>query len=138
MSDINNQQLFDYPIIYDLDMAGGIDKQGNIKELWNIDALTNSIKMWMSSYRGDFIRRPMRSGYITPLLMKRMNQVDVDEFEQIIRDGFNEDFRPVLRILNLEVVPNYERRYWEIQMEVYSPDLKIQASVSERIKAKTG
>ena len=132
-----SDQLYDYPVVYDVTLEGGSDKKGQIQESWNAEALNNSLKMWISSFRGDIIRQADRAGYIAPLVMKPMNQVDVDQFEQIVRDGFNDDFRPFLRILTLEITPNYERRYWEIFMQVYSPDLKIHAEVSERIKAQT-
>lgn len=133
MSDV--QQIVDYPIVYDLDMEGGIDKKGHIKEVWNVEALTNSIKMWMSSFRGDILRGPDQGGYIAEIVMRPMTETDAEDFEQIIRNGFNEDFRPYLRVYDIEVVPNYERRYWNIRLQVYSPDLKIYAEVDERIKA---
>lgn len=134
---MSDTQITDYPIVYDLNMEGSIDKKGHVREMWNAEALTNSIKMWISSFRGDIMRGPDRGGYISEILMRPMDETDTDDFEQIIRNGFNEDFRPYLRVYNIEIVPNYERRYWSIRLQVYSPDLKVYAEVDERIKAST-
>ena len=122
--------------IYDHDYTGRIKPNGEINQVWGKEALTQSIKMWIASYEGDVVRSPMRGGYITQWLMKPMQQVDEDDIIMSIRDGFEQDFTPYLQIRRVEVNPNYEQRYWEIYMEVYSADLKVATVVDEKIKAK--
>lgn len=128
--------LYDYPVVYDVAMEGGIDKQGKIQELWNEDALNNALKMWLSSFEGDLLRQPTRGGYVAPLLLRPMNRVNQGQLEQIVRNGFNEDFRPLLQLRTLQIEPNYEKGYWNTYIEVYSRDLKISTTVNERIKSQ--
>lgn len=134
MSDIDSPHEF--PIVYDVTIDGGVDKSGNINQVWNKDALMNAIRMWFASFEGEGIRRPLDGGYLAAMLMRPMNQVSAEEFKMILRNGFDEDFRPLMVIRTLEIQPNYEKRYWRIYMELYSPDLKINATVNERIRAQ--
>jgi len=133
---MSDTERFDYPIIYDLAMEGGIDSQGKIKEVWNEAALNNSLKIWLSSYEGDMLRQPTRGGYLIPMLERPLTEANIDQFQQIIRNGFNDDFSPYLQIRQLNIIPEYEKRRFRIYLEVYSPDLKISTVVDERIKAR--
>jgi len=139
MAVINTSILGDnvnVPVIYDLDLSGGVDSQGQIKQLWGEDALNNAIKMWIASFKGEILRAPGRAGYITQWLVRPMTESNIDDIEMAIRDGINQDFFPVLSILNITITPNYAGRYWEIYIEVYSEILKIRTVVSEKIKAQ--
>lgn len=126
--------ITDYPIVYDVSLDGKVKKNGEISQVWNKEALVNALKMWIASYKGEYIRNPEAGGYVTKHLMKPMRQDGIDAIKSSIRNGISDDFRPFLRIRQLEVVPNYEKRYWRIYMEVYSPDLKVDATVDEKIK----
>jgi hypothetical protein len=123
-----------YPILYDFDYRGGLDTKGAMREVWNEQALNNSIKMWLASYGNEIIRRPGSGGYFTALVMTPMSQVDVDNVISTIRLGLVADFRPFLKINRLEVRPDYKNKIWEVYLEVYSPDLGIYTEVSEKIK----
>lgn len=122
--------------IYDHDYTGRINSNGEINQLWGERALQQSIKMWIASYEGDVIRNPIRGGYVTQWFLKPMQQVDDDDVIMSIRDGFEQDFTPYLELKRIEVRPNYEERYWEIYMEVYSSDLKVATVVDEKIRAR--
>ena len=123
------------PLIFDYSYLGLKNERGEIKQLWEEEALTQSIKLWIASFRTDAMRNPQRGGYVTRWLMTPMNQVDEEEIVMSIRDGIYQDFSPYLEVRDLRATPNFERRYWEIYMEVYSPTLKVKAQVSEKIKA---
>jgi len=122
------------PIIYDLNLTGGADPYGHIKDAWGADALNNAIKMWIASYRGEAIRNPNSGGYITQWLMKPMNEANIPSITMSIKDGIEQDFSPSLTINAVTVTPNYVQRYWKIYLDVYSSDLKIRTQVSANIK----
>lgn len=124
------------PYIFDISYFGQKDADGGLRHLWDEDALSQSIKLWVASYEGECVRAPGKGGYIMPYLMKPMKQSDVDVIKMSIKDGFYQDFTPYLELNLLKVEPNYEQRYWRIYMEVYSPDLKLKTIVDERIKAR--
>lgn len=124
----------DYPLLYDFDYQGGLTNQGAIKEVWNEEALNNSIKMWLASYTNEVVRRPGVGGRLTSLINTPMNQADVDAISAGIELGITTDFRPFVRLKNLKVTPDYENRTWSIYMEIYSPDKGIYTTVSEKIR----
>lgn len=125
------------PHIFDYDYRGTVDVKGNLKQLWGKDALDQSLKMWIASMKGESIRNPNRGGFLLAWLLKPITETTVEDIKMTIRDGIYQDFRPYLRIIDLVVEPNYEKRYWYIELKVYSPDLKVQTTVSERVKART-
>ncbi len=126
------------PYVFDYDYLGRIERNGSIRTLWGEEALKQSIKLWIASFKGDLIRQPNKGGYVSRWLMKPMGEADVDEIDMVIRNGIYSDFKPYLQVRNLQITPNYEQRYWKIYLEVYSPELKVSTTVSERVKAGLG
>ncbi|MFW6225386.1 MAG: hypothetical protein ACOC3V_00340 [bacterium] len=128
------EQLKKY--IYDVDYRARTEINGGLKYIWNDEALNQSVKLWLASFKGEIVRDPSRSGYITYWLMRPMNEAVIDNIETAIYDGFYQDFRPYLEIRTLKIEPNYAERYWYIYMEVYSTYLNLETTVEERIKAR--
>ena len=127
--------IIENPLIYDHDISGRIGLSGDILQVWEQDALINSLKMWISSRKGDMIHEPRRGGYLIDWLTKSMNETNIENLEMSIRDGLDQDFSPRLQIINLIVSPDTKKRQWNIYMEVFSPELKLRAVLDERIKA---
>ena len=123
-------------LIYDHLLEGGINNNDEINQVWGKEALDNAIKMWLASMEGEIIRQPNRGGYLRPLLTKPMHEINQDELEMTIRDGFDQDMNPYLQILDLQVTPDYSNQTWQLYMRVYSNDYKILTEVSEDIKAR--
>ncbi len=127
--------VIENPLIYDYDISGKVGLSGDILQVWEQDALINSLKMWISSRRGGIIREPTRGGYLIDWLTKTMSETNIENLEMSIRDGIDQDFSPHLQIINLIVSPDTKKRQWNIYMEVFSPELKLRAVLDERIKA---
>ena len=121
--------------IFDYHYLGYTNTRGELQHLWEEDALNQSIKLWIASFKGDVIRNPGRGGYINKLFMQPMKITDKDRVIMVIKNGLFQDFEPHLEIIALDVIPNLQNNYWELYMEVYSPSLRVKTSVSERIKA---
>lgn len=120
--------------IFDTDILGRKDANGNIAQLTGKDALKNSITTWLTSFRGDIIRAPNRAGYISRHLYKPMNEANRVNMINAITDGFNQDYYPTVKVNSLKVNPNYENKTWEIDLVVYSYLLKDYTDVSLTIK----
>jgi len=113
---------------------GGVDTQGSIRVFINEEALSQSIKMWIASSKGDMVGEPVRGGYLKSYLMKPLSEISEGEFTMDFRVGFDRDFSPELEILDLEVIPNYEERYLEINAVFFSPELNYEIQFSENLK----
>jgi hypothetical protein len=120
--------------IYDFDLFGTIDENGKIKELYNKEAVENSILIWLTSYNTDIIRNPGNGGYLTQFLHKQMSeQIRRDIYESLI-DGFNQDFNLVVILNDLQVIPDYENKTWKINIEAYIPEIKDSITVSALVR----
>lgn len=119
--------IFDYSLF-------GDSTDGTLKEVQEVEALINSIKLWMASYEGDYIDYRTVGGFVTSALGKPMKDSNIVEVTQRIRYGIENDFTPALTIISLEVIPNFEKRRWEISLEAYSPELNLRVFINENIK----
>lgn len=127
-----NQVIYkDYSIDADLTSTGAL------KVLEGRDAITNALKLWISSFRGEVMRDPSKGGYITRWLMKPISESTAIAIKRAILDGLNDEFYPVLIPSVVEVIPNYEREYWEIHIEAYSPEFRESINMIENIRKLT-
>lgn len=126
----------DTKAVYDLHIDGGSNIDGKVNEVVNEEALTNALKQWVASFKGDYINNPSKGGYVTSRLFRPMRQTDVEDIKHSIRDGIESDFDIRLEILDLSVEPDYERRVWRFWLNVYSPDLDMFAKVDEQIRGQ--
>jgi hypothetical protein len=117
--------------IFDYSIQGGFDSNGQIKLVYGNDALTTAIIIWLKSYKGDFVRRPTRGGYVTPHLIKPMSSETAFEIDSAIRTGLVNDFTPSVSVKTLEVLPDYENKTWIIKLSVFSEDLKLVLDIEE-------
>jgi hypothetical protein len=120
--------------VYDIDLLGTITPQGQIKELFDKEAIENSIVVWLTSYNTDVIRSPGKGGYLVYFLSKQMSDSVADDIRDSIIDGLNQDFNIYVQLKSLTVAPDYEQKIWQIDLEAYVPDIQDFVSVSASIK----
>lgn len=127
-----NQVIYkDYSIDADLTSTGAL------KVLEGRDAVTNALKLWISSFRGEVMRDPSKGGYITRWLMKPISETTAVAIKRAILDGLNDEFYPILIPSIVDIIPNYEREYWEIHIEAYSPEFRENINMVENIRKLT-
>ena len=125
-------------VIYkDYSIDADLTSTGALKVLEGRDAITNALKLWISSFRGEVMRDPSKGGYITRWLMKPISESTAIAIKRAILDGLNDEFYPVLVPSVVEVIPNYEREYWEIHIEAYSPEFRESINMIENIRKLT-
>jgi hypothetical protein len=66
--------------------------------------------------------------------MKPISEETSLAIKRAILDGFVDEFYPVLIPNLIEVIPNYEREYWEIHIEAYSPEFRESINMIENIR----
>jgi hypothetical protein len=120
--------------IFDYDLFGGTDASGQVKQLWGTDALKNSILLWMSSMHADFVRDPMKGGTLVAFVTKPMTETNYQSMVRAISSALDEEFKPKLTNVTVNVSPNYEKRFWTITITAFCPDLKESVQVTSRIK----
>ena len=125
-------------VIYkDYSIDADLTSTGALKVLEGRDAITNALKLWISSFRGEVMRDPSKGGYVTRWLMKPISETTAIAIKRAILDGFNDEFYPILIPSVVEVIPNYEREYWEIHIEAYSPEFRENINMIENIRKLT-
>ena len=123
-----------YKIYRDFSMNAETNEEGVLLKLEGQEAVENAIRQWISSFRGEYIRNPMKGGYITYWLMKPMNETTQRAIKESILEGFYEDFSPEIEVRNLEDKPDYDRMLWEIHLEGYAPSIKVPINVYEKLR----
>lgn len=115
---------YDSTTIYDVDLLGEIDSTGKITQYYGKEAVANSIKLWLTSFRNDILRTPGKGGYLTNFLFKPMTDTKKSEMVASIRDGFAQEYSPTAIIKSLDVTPDYTNNKWIIDLTVYVDAIK--------------
>lgn len=119
MDKSNKENIYlDFPIIKET------KSNGEIKTYSNSDALFQSIKIWLSSQKGEKIRSNT-GGVIYPYIGKLLDENNAIKMKNAIREGLKNDFYPPLTIVELEVIPNKETNSWFIKIAGYNKDLSV-------------
>lgn len=121
-------------IVYDLNLFGNIDENGQIEEFYDKKAVENSIIVWLTSYYTDCIRRPNKGGYLTRLLYKPMSEKNTTEIKQVLIDGLEKDYELEVTLQELKVEPDFANKIWNIFIKVYIPEIKDNVEVSVSLK----
>jgi hypothetical protein len=118
---------------YDLSLYGGVDSTGQVKQLWGQEAVGNSVLVWLGLGKGEVLRQASKGGILSKHLTKPMSN---DRAGKIKEDIFYalQDFRPELNNITIDVVGNYEKRYWTINVKAWSPEIKEIITVSSSVK----
>jgi len=124
----------DYVEYIDTDIRGLIDSNGNLVTLRGEDAIKNSIISWLTSFRNDILRSPGKGGYLTQHLYKPMSEYNRNLIRDSITDGIYQDYFPRVRLLSLKVEPNYEKKEWNIFLNVYVKEIKQEVSLTTTVK----
>ena len=111
-------------VFVDYDHTGISNQRGNIPVLKDQDALSNAIKLWLCSFRGERLYRPTRGGFVVGSLMKPMSEDRANEIEKAIRTGLRTDFQPSVEVAKCTVVPDYESNCYYIHVEGRCPAFK--------------
>lgn len=115
----NNNILY-----YDFPFYKKIYKNGALIELTNSDALSQAVKIWLVSKRNERIRS-LSGGVLYPHLGKVMDDERASLIKNNIVQGLKEDFTPPLTVVEVTVIPDYEKERWEIGIVAYNADLAI-------------
>lgn len=128
MAVLNNRNLHDH------DLDGGIDSAGIIKQNYDREAVENAVKLWLLSYQGDFVANPNKGGILIPFITKPMTDTRAESMKESVITYIGEDFQGDLVVLDLQILPNYEKRYWTINMTGYSNSFQVGFSFTEKVR----
>lgn len=112
------------PTFFDIPFNGNKLPDGTVKKLSDGQALENAFKLWLSYATGEKLR-DKRGGWLVNNLNKQMTEDRGLSIKQSILDGLKTSFRPELRVVRISVVPDYQRRKWNITVVAYAPSLQI-------------
>jgi hypothetical protein len=101
-----------------------IDSLGNIPVLTDQDALVNCINLWICSFRGERLYMPRAGGIIADALLKPISDDRASQMRDDLIDGLAYQFTPHVVIDMCNVVPDYERGCYNIEIRGYCPVLK--------------
>lgn len=119
---------------YDISLFGKRTNTGSIEELWDEEALANSVVLWLSSNRGDYIRKPWKGGYVLPHLTKPMSEEIRRDLANAIIQGLQEDYDKIIKVESIAIQADYINKTWTITINAYSLDIKKIFEISTILK----
>jgi len=103
----------------DLDVYGSEAVPGVGKELFDIYAVKNAILMWFLSKKGDYIYDPSEGGILYGLTFKNIDTTTIEMLTFKIENAFENKFSNFAKLLSVDIIPNLELRYQEINVIYY-------------------
>ena len=100
----------------DIDFYGNSDSNGSPLEYYNHFAIKNALLTFLLSKRGDFILNPTDGGILDTALFKTLTDTARDKIFFTIKNAINKYFSPKITLVAINVIPNYNGRYWEISI----------------------
>lgn len=119
---------------FDCYLYGGLNSQGQIKEVYDIEAIKNAIILWLGSFKGEYVNNPTAGGYLTYHLAKPMNNERTEMIRLSILQGFKTDFFPSLIVTSINVEPDYKNRFYDIEVTGYSPIAGVPFQIGEKFR----
>lgn len=118
----------------DYSLDAELNDSGNLKILEGKYAINNALRLWLSSFKGDIIRKPNSGGYLTRWLVKPLTEDTALAIKRAILDGLNDEFSPALTVTSMSVIPKYKSQYWEIHIEAYCSEFREDINIIENIR----
>lgn len=103
-------------ITQDIDIFGRESFSGTALELLQEEAIHNAIILMLTAKKGEFIYNSHEGGIIDELLFKPMTTTSIERAKFKIRNAIVNHFTPSISIQNIDIVPNYEQRYYTIEI----------------------
>ena len=101
---------------HDLNIYGQELPSGEATEVYDDDCIGNSLVMWLTSKRGDFLMQPNVGGLLSDVDFKLMSNLNIDLLIFKIQTELALNFSNLLTPTNIQVLPNYTERYIEIKI----------------------
>lgn len=117
----------------DFDSQLQITNSGNVKVVYDIDVILQSIKHIFTTVSGERVRSPF-GGSLIRFLFQPMNEDLVYDIRRAIVQTINK-FEPRVEILNINIFPNYDANYYDITLDLYIREINESAQYNAKLRA---
>ncbi len=114
----SNVVFKDYPI------DKKITNNGELKIYEDSDALTQALKIWLVSDKGEKIRS-RTGGVLAPFLNREIDDDTAKEMKTHIMNTLKKEFTPPIEIVYLDVKGDKNKNQWIIAIAGYNSDLAV-------------
>ena len=122
-------------LLVDTDILGYTSSDTAIRRVTNGDAISNALRMYLLSDKGDYLGQPGKGGVVYGHLMKPMRVTDALDIKTSIELAL-QNFQPALDTYGLEILADRDNRRWIIQFAYVVPSLKLTGNFKETIRGK--
>lgn len=113
----------------DVDKGMHVDVSGNVKIIYDVDVIIQSLKMIIGAFSGEYVRSPIGSRIVQYVGRNMSYSVAEDIRDEIV--SMISEFEPRVEIMGVLTEPNYDLNRYEIQI-----NLRVR-SLGENISYRT-
>ncbi|MGD9678182.1 MAG: hypothetical protein AB7V16_07435 [Vulcanibacillus sp.] len=125
MSNFQSSYNRDKSILYkDSPIVKKIDRNGNIIELINSDAISQAFRTWVVSGKGEKLRSNS-GGWLLSIIGKEVTEEKASQIEKNIVLGAQVDFEPPMTITYIAVIPDKKNFKYVIKVEGYNASVNV-------------
>ena len=104
------------PVIQDIDIYGRNNPDGSALEFFEEDAIKNSITLWISSKKGDFILNPSEGGILDNFLFKNLRAESLNLARVQLINSLTQFFGDAINLDGVDIFPDYETRTTQLEI----------------------
>ena len=116
----------------DIDSTFTITDGGNVKVVYDLDAINQSIRNIFATIAGERVRNPIGSALIRHLF-EPMSSLTTKKIRQEITNSIT-FFEPRVQVLNLQVIPHHDMNFYQIEVEYVITGLNRRDIFSTRLR----
>lgn len=115
-------------IYSDIDSQMTITNEGNVKIVYDLEVINQSIKTILSTIPGERIMNPMFGSSLYSLLFDPMTPETTEDIQYEINNAISR-WEDRVVVDNVEVQPNYDNNYYDIRIHVTVVKTQSKASI---------
>jgi hypothetical protein len=103
-------------ILIDLDVYGRTSSSGGALIHSNDFAISNAIIFFLTSKRGDYLYRSSLGGVLDKLLFKLLDPIAASSYASELTNTLTSEFGALIQGIQASITPDYENRYYLIEV----------------------
>jgi hypothetical protein len=120
--------------IWDYGINANMDASSNLTVYENEEAVNNALLTYFMTGEGEILNQPNLGGELLPYQFKEISIETYRNLNFFIKTKIYTEFFPVVKILDLKTIPDFDNKSWDITIKYYIEQFQIEQVLETQLK----